>query len=1260
MIKSIRTKLLLIFLLIGVLSIAATGVLFYLETSSTLTRTRFNHLTSIRETKKSQIETYFDQVRNQIITFSEDKMIIDAMKQFKTAFHSIKKNNVFANTQILSYASTVSGYYENEYHTRLNSNVQDKREIEQYLPDDDRAIILQYHYIANNPNPTGSKDILEMAADGSQYSHIHSQYHPVIRDYRKRFGYYDIFLVDVETGHIIYSVFKEVDYATSLLTGPYKNTNFARVFRDARNASNQQFTKLVDFEFYDPSYAEPASFIASPIYDGDKKIGVLVFQVPMDEINRVMTGNYNWKNEGLGESGETYIAGSDYRMRNDSRFVIEEPDRYFELLENIGTGKEIINMMKLHSTSILFQEIRTEAVEDALNGNADTKIIDDYRGVPVLSSYVPLSIEDVNWVILSEIDKKEALSALDVIRNKIIFITLIISPLIVFIVYLISKNITKPILQLVKSTDNVSKGNLSKRVDITREDEIGKLATSFNKMTDSLVEANANKEHALTESKKARDYSENLIEVARDAIVGIDESEIVNVWNRAAENIFGYSKEEILGQQVTTIIPERYKQQHKDGLERFVETGESRIMNSTVEVAGITKKGIEVPIEMSIAFQKNEEGIYSFMAIIRDITERKRSEKRLNAQHVITQILSVSTTPKEAYHKILPAVCNALYWEFGAIWVYNSQDDVLCCSDLWHVPIIGISEFKEKTRKSSFSCGIGLPGRVWKSSKPAWIIDVVKDSNFPRASVALKAGLHGAFGFPIIIDKEILGVIEFFSQKPQEPDEELLNMMSAVGNQIALFIKRNQAEGESYKLSRAVEQSPAMVIITEPRGNIEYVNPKFTEVTGYTSQEVIGQNLRVLKSGFAGSKEYKRLWNTINSGDDWTGEVHNKKKDGQAYWVSSSISSVKDKKGIITHFIGIEEDITARKGLEQLQRNTMEEREKTIKNLKNLMDFSVIMREETQESELIKHMARALKKEFTPDIIAVLMLNRENNLREVPLIEPQMPVEKLIKPETFIDHSKCQVLRTGHELIVRDINEDIPCECLSLKIKEGGYACYPLITGVVTTGAVLLVKKEVGYWNSDEKRSLFSTYVGMVASAVHGVRLMEMTRHAAITDGLTGVYNRRFFDETLDKQILLAKRQKKPLCLLIMDIDHFKNFNDTYGHITGDSVLKRLTKSLNNSIRESDILARYGGEEFVIIMPDASLPDALGKADEVRQNIESMDLDNLVSGQTLHMTISIGVASFPEHGTEPDALVAAADNALYKAKEKGRNRVEAA
>ena len=144
----------------------------------------------------------------------------------------------------------------------------------------------------------------------------------------------------------------------------------------------------------------------------------------------------------------------------------------------------------------------------------------------------------------------------------------------------------------------------------------------------------------------------------------------------------------------------------------------------------------------------------------------------------------------------------------------------------------------------------------------------------------------------------------------------------------------------------------------------------------------------------------------------------------------------------------------------------------------------------------------------------------------------------------------------------------------------------------------------------------------------------------------------------LEKQLVLAKRHNQKVSLLILDLDHFKNFNDTYGHMAGDRILQKLTKSIREIIRSSDILARYGGEEFGIIMSSTDIMEALNKAEMICSHVRSICFDNIVSEQSLKITVSIGVSSFPEHGADFDSLLVAADNALYKAKKLGRNRVE--
>lgn len=478
---------------------------------------------------------------------------------------------------------------------------------------------------------------------------------------------------------------------------------------------------------------------------------------------------------------------------------------------------------------------------------------------------------------------------------------------------------------------------------------------------------------------------------------------------------------------------------------------------------------------------------------------------------------------------------------------------------------------------------------------------------------------------------------------------ELANSFNAMADVLVM---------ETHKLSCAVEQSPCPVVITDTKGTIEYVNPRFMQLTGYTSQEVIGKNPNILKSGKTTPEEYKQLWNTISSGREWRGEFCNKKKNGDLYWISASISPVRKKGNVITNFVGIQQDITERKQAEEQMKEISEQRDRNIKNMEHLMYFSSIMNNEIQEGDLLNHMASILKEHFSLDIVAVLMVDRAKRVLSVPLILPPMPVKNLIRGEVLLEPSLCKVIRTGQEIITEDITKALFCECLCCEIKEGGCMCFPVMAGGITVGVILMIKKGMSHWYKEETYGILSTYIGLASSALYRVRLMEFTKRTSITDVLTGIYNRRFFDEMIEKQIALAKRHNEPMSLIIADIDYFKNLNDTYGHTVGDCVLQQVARIIKDSLRSSDVLARYGGEEFVIIMPTTDMVNAVEKGEGLCQHIESINFDNVVPGQSITLTISLGIASLPEHGTEADTLAKAADSALYKAKKAGRNRIE--
>ena len=181
-------------------------------------------------------------------------------------------------------------------------------------------------------------------------------------------------------------------------------------------------------------------------------------------------------------------------------------------------------------------------------------------------------------------------------------------------------------------------------------------------------------------------------------------------------------------------------------------------------------------------------------AIAADITERKCEEARLAAQYAVTRVLAEATTLASATPRILEAICESLNWSVGGIWRVDQKEKVLRCVETWHRPSAKVEEFGRVTHSTTFASGVGLPGRVWAQAQPVWIEDVTRDANFPRASIAAQEGLHAAFGFPILLGAEVLGVLEFFCNHIQQPDHRLLEMMSAIGSQIGQFIERKAAE----------------------------------------------------------------------------------------------------------------------------------------------------------------------------------------------------------------------------------------------------------------------------------------------------------------------------------------------------------------------------------------------------------------------------------------------------------------------------------
>ncbi|NQZ33792.1 MAG: methyl-accepting chemotaxis protein [Oceanospirillaceae bacterium] len=471
-----------------------------------------NQLIAIRDITASNITSYFDTIENQILTFSNDRMIIDAMGEFSQSFNSYVNDNPKLYNQAMK--ESVASYYQNQFDQQYQTLNSGKKAPTGDLLSllDKESIALQYAFISNNSNPLGEKDALERSANGSQYDDIHNKYHRHIRDYLNRFEYYDIFLVDHKTGDIVYSVYKELDYSTSLIDGPYANSGIGEAFKQANAASNRDAVVLRDFAPYTPSYEAPASFIASPIFnDNDEKVGILIFQMPVDKINGVMTHNGKWKNSGLGDSGETYLVGSDFTMRSMSRFMIEDPSNYIKLMEDIGLSNSLVSELKAKGTSLGLQPVKTLGTQAALKGETGFQIFPDYRGINVLSAYKPINIAGLNWAIMSEIDEEEAFHSINEL-SSLVTTTVIIASILALIIGAVvgvffAMQIIRPINKTVLMVKDIAQGegDLTQRLDDSSKDEVGELAHWFNlfvsKLQDMVAELHLSAEELAASSQ---------------------------------------------------------------------------------------------------------------------------------------------------------------------------------------------------------------------------------------------------------------------------------------------------------------------------------------------------------------------------------------------------------------------------------------------------------------------------------------------------------------------------------------------------------------------------------------------------------------------------------------------------------------------------------------------------------------------------------------------------------------------------------------
>lgn len=390
--RSFLTNPLLLALLgVSLIPMAFMGMTSYRTSSAALREQALKQLDTVNAVTTKSVERYFASLHQELAVLAEGRICVESLRDFTAGLAALRSDDKVDDKTLAAARRDLESFYTGEFTTefrRRSDATVDLRPLCEALDDD--STYAQYLYIRANPNPIGSKFLLDAAGDDSAYTKSHAKYHSFFRGLVEKYGVADVFLIDADSGKVVYTVSKEADFGASLREGPLVSSSLGTAFLQAVSSGRRDAVAFGQFQRYLPSCNEPASFMAAPIYDGRTLVGVVAFQVPIDKANAIIG-----ETTGMGRTGETYAVGPDRLFRSDSRFVKE-----------LGVRSTIINPDF---------KVDTAAVRSALDeGKSGTAEAADYRSVPSLVSWRPITIHrdasglgDVRWALISEIDTAE-------------------------------------------------------------------------------------------------------------------------------------------------------------------------------------------------------------------------------------------------------------------------------------------------------------------------------------------------------------------------------------------------------------------------------------------------------------------------------------------------------------------------------------------------------------------------------------------------------------------------------------------------------------------------------------------------------------------------------------------------------------------------------------------------------------------------------------------------------------------------------------
>jgi diguanylate cyclase (GGDEF)-like protein/PAS domain S-box-containing protein len=716
-------------------------------------------------------------------------------------------------------------------------------------------------------------------------------------------------------------------------------------------------------------------------------------------------------------------------------------------------------------------------------------------------------------------------------------------------------------------------------------------------------------------AQQAHAFLASIVESSDDAIIGSTLDGMIATWNRGARALFGYDGAEVIGKPLSLLVP-------AEGLPDF-QAGQKRLKRGEnlprVEALGVRKDGTRFETSVAVSALQNSAGqVAGSAAIIRDISRRKRAEEALRQT-------------EEKYRRI---------FEDAVVGIFQTTPDGRYLSMNQALARMYGEESAEKRMAEVTDIGRQAyvdPGR-WEEFKRL-MEEHGEVRNF-EFQVLRRDGRKIWFSENARAVREASGKILYYEGTVED----------ITARKHAEEALRQSEAGFRFLFSNS--PLPMWVFSLETLRFLE-VNDAAIFLCGYSREEFLRMSIleHLLPEDEAAlRKVLTKRHGTFKAAGEW----RHRTKNGSVIRVEVFVHSLDWEGQPAEHVVAI--DVTERRRAEEALRLSEERSARQAQEATKLTDLVDLLQSCQSVEEAYKVMQSALPTTLACQSGALCVTNSSRNIVEAMAAwgEP-LATEKTFRP------NDCWALRRSRIHQVEHPESPLRCAHVS-GCPARGHLCVPLMAHGETLGVLYLERQPAAQLLAtltSEKDNLSrqaAEVAKRVSLALANLKLREALRAESIRDPLTGLFNRRYMEETLERELSRAARNEQPVSLLMLDLDHFKKFNDTFGHQAGDTLLRALGELLRKRTRGQDIACRYGGEEFALILSGASLDAARQRAELLREDLKQLIVKH--AGEVLgNITVSTGISVFPNHGASAEELLRAADAALYRAKAEGRDQV---